>query len=95
MRWRGWSLRSTTRSTPLRLRPVPAPRSFCRRRAKRDPRFEFDKALEAETTSSAVFKKQGDPAIVYYFGMDENRKAIAVKDLGSMPLKSVSGQITH
>jgi hypothetical protein len=74
---------------------VPAPRSFCRRRAKRDPRFEFDKALEAETTSSAVFKKQGDPAIVYYFGMDENRKAIAVKDLGSMPLKSVSGQITH
>jgi len=51
--------------------------------------------LEAETTSSADFKKQGDPAIVYYFGMDENRKAIAVKDLGSTPLKSVSGQITH
>ncbi|MFY9937107.1 MAG: hypothetical protein WAK33_09560 [Silvibacterium sp.] len=63
--------------------------------AKHDPRFDFDKALEADATRSADFNKQGDPAIVYYFGMDENRKAVAVKDLGTTALKSVSGQITH
>ena len=63
--------------------------------AKRDPRFELDKALEADATRSADFNKPGDPAIVYYFGMDANRKAVAIKDLGSVLPKSASGQITH
>src|SRR5271170_6317169 len=63
--------------------------------AKHDPRFELDKALEADATRSADFNKPGDPAIVYYFGMDANRKAVAVKDLGPTALKSVTGQITH
>ncbi len=62
---------------------------------ERHPNFEFDKSLQSEATSSADFRKVGDPVIVYYFGLDQNREAVAVKDLGAAPLKSSSGEIKN
>src|ERR1700739_2886318 len=44
---------------------------------KRSPEFEFDKALQADTTSSTDSEKRGDPVIVYYFGEDIGRRVVA------------------
>lgn len=63
--------------------------------SKNHPRYEFDKTLQAETTDCAAFNKPGDPVIVYYFEKGSQQEAIAVEDLGQMPLKSSSGEITH
>jgi arginine repressor len=61
----------------------------------RHPDFEFDKALQSDAISGVDFKNQGDHAIVYYFGGDQRRKVVALKDLGSAPLQTSSGQIMH
>jgi len=58
-------------------------------------KLDFDKTLESSATDTAKFDKQGDRAIVYYFGEGLQRRAVAVKDLGQTPLKASSGVVTH
>ena len=57
-------------------------------------RIVFDKKIEAASTAAPAFDKQGAYAIVFYFGMDDNRTAVAVKSLGSGPFSSISGVVT-
>jgi hypothetical protein len=59
------------------------------------PKFDFDKSLQSSAIDSAAFDKQGDRAIVYYFGEGLERRAVAVKDLGQTPLKTSTGVVTH
>jgi len=62
---------------------------------KNHPSYAFDKSLQADTTSSSAFDKQGDPVILFYFGDGWQRRAVAVKDLGQTPLKLTTGQVLH
>lgn len=57
-------------------------------------RIAFDKRLENEATSAQQFQKQGAYVILFYFGMDQNRTAVAVKNLGQGPFSSVTGNVT-
>jgi hypothetical protein len=54
----------------------------------------FDKKIAAESTAAPAFDKQGAYAIVFYFGIDDDRTAVAVKSLGTGPFSSVSGVVT-
>jgi hypothetical protein len=57
-------------------------------------RIAFDKRIEAQSTAAPAFDKQGAYAIVFYFGVDENRTAVALKGLGAGPFNAVSGTVT-
>lgn len=63
--------------------------------SKKHVDYDFDKALQAETTDSAAFNKQGDRAVVFYFEQESQRRAVGIEDLGPTPLKASSGEITH
>lgn len=58
-------------------------------------RYDFDKTLQSSATDTSKFDKQGGRAIVYYFGEGLERRAVAVKDLGSTTLKASTGVVTH
>lgn len=57
-------------------------------------RIAFDKRIEAASTAAPAFDKQGAYAIVFYFGIDDERTAVAVKSLGSGPFSSTAGVVT-
>lgn len=54
----------------------------------------FDKRIAAASTAAPAFNKQGAYAIVFYFGIDDDRTAVAVKSLGTGPFSSISGVVT-
>jgi hypothetical protein len=57
-------------------------------------KVDFDKKVEAETVSANAFKDQGAYVIVFYYGLDENRTAVAIKNLGPGPFASTVGTVT-
>lgn len=57
-------------------------------------KVDFDKKVQAMTISADAFKDKGAYVIVFYFGMDENRTAVAIKNLGSGPFASTVGTVT-
>lgn len=56
--------------------------------------LDFDKALESDSVSAEAFQHVGDYAVVYYYGYDDNRTAVAVKDLGAGPFLKITGYVT-
>jgi hypothetical protein len=56
--------------------------------------LEFDSELRADATDPAKFGHVGDYAVVYYYGYDDNRTAVAMKDLGPGPFTKVEGTVT-
>jgi hypothetical protein len=58
-------------------------------------RISFDKKVAEEAKAAKEFKSQGAYVIVFYFGTDDNRTAVAVKTLGAGPFSSASGEVTN
>ena len=58
-------------------------------------RIAFDKRIQPETTAAAQFDKQGAYVIVFYFGGDNNRTAVAIESLGAGPFQSTNGTVTR
>jgi len=58
-------------------------------------RISFDKSIEDEATSAQQFQKQGAYVILFYFGVDQNRTAVALKNLGPGPFSATTGKITN
>lgn len=57
-------------------------------------RVSFDKKIAGEVTAAKEFQKKGAYVILFYYGVDENRTAIAVKNLGAGPFTSATGEVT-
>lgn len=57
-------------------------------------RVAFDKRIEGEVTAANQFEKQGAYVVLFYFGMDQNKTAVAVKNLGAGPFSSTTGTVT-
>ncbi len=57
-------------------------------------RISFDKEVSEASTPANQFKKQGSYAILFYYGMDQNRTAVALKGLGQGPFSSTRGKVT-
>lgn len=55
---------------------------------------EFDRDVKQETTPVASFSKQQGTVVVFYYGNDATRTAVAVKDLGTGPFDTVEGTVT-
>lgn len=55
--------------------------------------LDFDKALQSDSVTASEFQHAGDYAVVYYYGYDNNRTAVAVKDLGAGPFQKVEGTV--
>jgi hypothetical protein len=53
----------------------------------------FAKNVSEDTTAVDKFESKGDHVIVFYVGDVDNRTAVAVRDLGSAPVKIVSGTV--
>jgi hypothetical protein len=58
-------------------------------------RIAFDKHIQPETTAAAHFDKQGAYVIVFYFGGDNDRTAVAIESLGTGPFQSTNGTVTR
>jgi hypothetical protein len=58
-----------------------------------DTRISFDKSIAHEATAAKKFQKQGAYVILFYYGMDENRTAVALKPLGPGPFSSITGEV--
>lgn len=56
--------------------------------------MDFDRDVKQETTPVASFSKQAGTVIVFYYGNNATRTAVAVKDLGSGPFDTVEGTVT-
>ena len=56
-------------------------------------RVDFDKKVQAGTIAADTFKDNGAYVIVFYYGTDENRTAVAIKNLGPGPFSSAVGTI--
>jgi len=56
-------------------------------------RVDFDKKVQAGTIAADAFKDNGAYVIVFYFGTDENRTVLALKNLGAGPFASTVGTI--
>jgi len=56
-------------------------------------RVDFDKKVQATTIAADAFKDDGAYVIVFYYGTDESRTAVAIKNLGSGPFSSTVGTI--
>ena len=57
-------------------------------------RIAFDKKVAGATTAARDFEKAGAYVILFYFGNDDSRTAVAVKSLGAGPFSSIAGQVT-
>ena len=55
--------------------------------------LDFDRALQTDSTEASNFKSLGDYVIVYYYGYDNNRTAVAIKDLGKGPFEKAEGTV--
>lgn len=55
--------------------------------------FTLDKKIALEATPADDFKKKGAYVIVFYFGDNEDRTAVALKNLGAGPFTSAEGSL--
>jgi len=58
-------------------------------------RIAFDKNVADEVTAANEFQKKGAYVILFYYGIQENRTAVAVKSLGAGPFSSTTGEVTE
>lgn len=58
-------------------------------------RIAFDKKIANDVTSAKEFQKKGAYVILFYYGIDDNRTAVALKSLDAGPLSSASGEVTE
>ena len=58
-------------------------------------RVSFDKKVANEVTAAKEFQNKGAYVILFYYGIRENRTAVAVKNLGSGPFSSITGEVTE
>lgn len=56
-------------------------------------RIAFDKKIALEATPADDFKKKGAYVIVFYYGDDADRTAVALKNLGAGPFTSTEGSL--
>jgi hypothetical protein len=56
-------------------------------------RLSIDKKVVLDTTAADAFKKTGAYVVVLYYGGDQDRTAVALKNLGSGPFTSVTGSV--
>jgi hypothetical protein len=54
----------------------------------------FPEDLRSGATDAGKFQKTGDYVVVYYYGFDDQRTVVAVKDLGPGPFTKVEGTVT-
>jgi hypothetical protein len=55
--------------------------------------LDFDKALQSDSVDASNFQHVGDYVVVYYYGYDDDRTAVAVKDLGAGPFQKIEGTV--
>lgn len=55
--------------------------------------LDFDKALQSDSVNPDKFQHVGDYVVVYYYGYDDDRTAVAVKDLGTGPFEKIEGTV--
>ncbi|MGA8089938.1 MAG: hypothetical protein WCA10_21890 [Terracidiphilus sp.] len=55
----------------------------------------FDKKVAETTIDATRFDKQGAYVVVFYFGSDDNRTAVALKTLGAGPFSSITGEVAN
>ncbi|MGA8744021.1 MAG: hypothetical protein WB561_22705 [Terracidiphilus sp.] len=58
------------------------------------PHIVIDKKIALDTTSPEAFKKKGAYVIVFYYGDNDDRTAVALKNLGVGPFTSTEGTVT-
>lgn len=56
-------------------------------------RISFKKEIEDSSIPANKFQKRGSFVVVFYYGMDQNRTAVALKDLGQGPFSSTKGKV--
>jgi hypothetical protein len=56
--------------------------------------LDFDNALRSDSVNASKFEHVGAFVVVYYYGYDDNRTAVAVKDLGAGPYQKIEGTVT-
>lgn len=57
-------------------------------------RIAFDEKIADQVTAAKDFQSKGSYVIVFYFGTEENRTAVALKALGTGPFSSITGEVT-
>jgi len=57
-------------------------------------RIAFDKDVAKASTSVKQFQKKGSYVILFYYGLDPGRTAVALKDLGKGPFAATVGKVT-
>ncbi len=57
--------------------------------------LDFDNTLRSDATAANKFQKVGDYAVVYYYGYDDDRTAVAIKDLGAGPFQKIEGTVVN
>jgi hypothetical protein len=55
--------------------------------------LSFDNNLRSASVDPDQFNKTGDFAVVYYCGVENDRMAVAIKDLGAGPFQVVKGTV--
>jgi hypothetical protein len=55
--------------------------------------LDFDKALQSDSVEASAFQHVGNFVVVYYYGFDDDRTAVAVKDLGAGPFLKDEGTV--
>lgn len=55
--------------------------------------LDFDSVLRSDSVDASKFQHIGDFVVVYYYGYDNDRTAVAVKDLGQGPFKKLDGMV--
>ena len=58
------------------------------------PALLFDSELRGDAVDASKFNGVGDFVVVYFYGFDTNRTAVAVKDFGKGQLQKLSGIVT-
>lgn len=58
------------------------------------PRISFKKEIADSSIPANKFQKQGAYEVVFYYGTDQNRTAVALKDLGKGPFSSTGGKVS-
>ena len=56
-------------------------------------RIAFDKKIANDVTAAREFQKKGAYVVLFYFGTDDNRTAVALKSLGTGPFSSTTGEV--
>ena len=55
----------------------------------------FDKKVAEDAVAANNFGKQGAYVVVFYFGTEDDRTAVAIKSLGEGPFSSLTGEVSN